>query len=158
MRCVYMCIILCVCKSLSCVWLFVTPMDSSLPGSSGDGILQARIWEWVAIPFSRGSSLPRNQTHVSHIASRFFVVWATREHSHKKWNVQTACSIPESNKILYLNSVWIKIKLAMLLLYIVMFLTLDTNNLQSNHEIPVLKDSYFCKIVFIVTLSHLMAK
>ena len=46
----------------------------------------------------------------------------------------------------------------MLLLYIVIFLTLDTNNLQSNHEMPELKDSYFCKIVFIVTLSHLMAK
>ena len=36
------------------------------------GILQARILEWVAFPFSRGSSQPRNQTQVSHIADRFF--------------------------------------------------------------------------------------
>ena len=43
------------------------------------GILQARIPEWVAIPFSRGSSQPRNGTQVSHIASRFFAIWATRE-------------------------------------------------------------------------------
>jgi len=37
------------------------PMDYSLPGSSVHGILQARILEWVAISFSRGSSQPRNQ-------------------------------------------------------------------------------------------------
>ena len=36
------------------------------------GILQARVLEWVAIPFSRGSSQPRDQTQVSHIAGRFF--------------------------------------------------------------------------------------
>ena len=43
------------------------------------GILQARIQEWVAIPFSRGSSQPRDQTQVSHIAGRFFTSWATKE-------------------------------------------------------------------------------
>ena len=43
------------------------------------GILQARILEWVAVPFSRGSSQPRDQTQVSCIASRFFTSWATRE-------------------------------------------------------------------------------
>ena len=43
------------------------------------GILQARILEWVAIPFSRGSSQPRNRTQVSHIAGGFFTSWATRE-------------------------------------------------------------------------------
>ena len=42
-------------------------------------ILQARIMEWVAFPFSRGSSQPRNRTQVSHIAGRFFTSWATRE-------------------------------------------------------------------------------
>ena len=36
------------------------PMDCSLPGSSIHGIFQARILEWIAIPFSRGSSQPRN--------------------------------------------------------------------------------------------------
>ena len=43
------------------------------------GILQARILERVAIPFSRGSSWPRDQTQVSYIAGRFFTIWATRE-------------------------------------------------------------------------------
>ena len=37
------------------------------------GILQARILEWVAFPFSRRSSQPRDQTQVSHIAGRFFL-------------------------------------------------------------------------------------
>ena len=41
------------------------------------GILQARILEWVAFPFSRGLSQPRDQTHVSHIARGFFTSWAT---------------------------------------------------------------------------------
>ena len=54
-------------------------MDYSLPGSSVHGILQARIQEWVAMPSSRGSSQPRNQTQVSHIAGRFFTIWVTRE-------------------------------------------------------------------------------
>ena len=43
------------------------PMDYRVPG-----ILQARILEWVAFPFSRRSSQPRDQTQVSHIADRFF--------------------------------------------------------------------------------------
>ena len=54
-------------------------MDCSLPGSSVHGILQARILEWVAIPFSRGSFQPRDQTQVSCIAARFFTIWATKE-------------------------------------------------------------------------------
>ena len=48
------------------------PMDCSPPGSSVHGILQARILEWVAISFSRGSSQPRDRTQVSCIAGRFF--------------------------------------------------------------------------------------
>ena len=43
------------------------------------GILRARILEWVAVPFSRGSSQPRDQTQVSCIAGRFSTSWATRE-------------------------------------------------------------------------------
>ena len=43
------------------------------------GILQARILEWVAFPFSRGSSQHRDQTQVYSIAERFFTSWATRE-------------------------------------------------------------------------------
>ena len=54
-------------------------MDYSLPVSIGHGIFQAKILEWVAISFSRGSSWPRGRTWVSCIAGRFFTVWATRE-------------------------------------------------------------------------------
>ena len=43
------------------------------------GIFQARIMEWVAFPFSRGSSQTRDQTQVSCIAGEFFTSWATRE-------------------------------------------------------------------------------
>ena len=50
------------------------PMDCSLPGSSVHGILQARILDWVGIPFSRESSQPRDRTQVSCIADRFFTV------------------------------------------------------------------------------------
>ena len=55
------------------------PMDCSLPGSMVHGIFQARILEWAAISFSRGSSQPRDQTWVSCIADRRFTIWATRE-------------------------------------------------------------------------------
>ena len=51
----------------------------NLPGSSVHGILQARIPEWVAIPFSRGSSWPRDRTQVSCTAGKFFTFWATSE-------------------------------------------------------------------------------
>ena len=43
------------------------------------GILQAGILEWVAVPFSRESSQPRDWTQISHIAGGFFTSWATRE-------------------------------------------------------------------------------
>ena len=58
------------------------PMDCSLPGSSVHRILQARIMEWVAILFSRGSSLSSDRTLVAHIAGRFFSVCVTREASN----------------------------------------------------------------------------
>ena len=55
------------------------PKDCSLPGSSVYGIFQARILEWVAISFSRGSSWPRDWSQVSRIVGRRFTVWATWE-------------------------------------------------------------------------------
>jgi len=48
------------------------PMDCSLLGSSVHGILQARILEWVAFPFSRGPSQPRDRTRASRIVGGFF--------------------------------------------------------------------------------------
>ena len=56
-----------------CPTLF-DPMDYSSPGTSVHGLLQARIQEWVAIPFSMGSSQPRDRAQVSCIAGRFFTV------------------------------------------------------------------------------------
>ena len=59
-------------------WLCLTlchPTDCSPPGSSVHRILQARILEWVVVPFSRGSSRSRDQ--ISCIAGRFFTIWAT---------------------------------------------------------------------------------
>ena len=55
------------------------PSDCSLPGSSLYGILQARILDWVAISFSRGTSQLREWTQVSCVAGRRFNLWATRE-------------------------------------------------------------------------------
>ena len=51
------------------------------------GILQARILEWVAFPFSRGSSQPRDRAQVSRIADGLFTCWATRvkEQNNKEW-------------------------------------------------------------------------
>ena len=79
-------------------------MDCSLPGFSVHGIFQARILEWVAIPFSRGSSQPRDWTWVSCTVGRFFTVWATIYvikyvfESAKKFN---------SGKITYLSLSWV---------------------------------------------------
>ena len=64
-------------RSLSRVRL-CDPMDCSLPRSSVHGIFQARVLEWVAISFSRGSSWPRDQTQASRTVGRCFTVWATR--------------------------------------------------------------------------------
>ena len=55
------------------------PLDCSPPSSSVHGILEARIMEWVAISFSRGSSPPRDRAQVSHIAGRRFNLYTTRE-------------------------------------------------------------------------------
>ena len=66
-------------KSLSSVQLFPIRWTVAPSGSSVRCILQEDLPEWIAFPFSRGSSQPRDQTWVSCIASRFFTIWATRE-------------------------------------------------------------------------------
>ena len=60
----------------SCLAL-CNPMYYSLPGSPVHGISQARILEWVAISFSKGSSTPRDGIWVSCIVDRLFTIWAT---------------------------------------------------------------------------------
>ena len=62
----------------SCTALF-DPVDCTLPGSSIDGIFQARVLEWVAVSFCRGSSWPKDRTQVFCIAGRRFTRWATGE-------------------------------------------------------------------------------
>ena len=74
-------------KSLSHVWL------CDLVHYTVHGILQARILEWVAFPFSRGSSQPKDQTHVSCIAGRFFTSWATKEALMRRKSVESESSI-----------------------------------------------------------------
>ena len=83
--CVRVCARVCVrthacSRVLSCVQLFVTRWNCSLPGSAVHGILQARILEWVAISSSGGSSPPRDQTWVSCISCRFFTTSAKKGH------------------------------------------------------------------------------
>ena len=67
------------CVSHSILSNSLCPMDCSPWGSSIHGILQAKILEWVAISFSRGSTWPRDWTQVSCFAGGFFTVWATTE-------------------------------------------------------------------------------
>ena len=64
-----------VAQSFPTLW---DPIDCSPPVSSVCGILQVRALEWVALPFSRGSSQLRDGTLVSCIAGRVFTAWATR--------------------------------------------------------------------------------
>ena len=69
-------------KSLQLCPTLCNSVDCSPPDSSVHGSLQARILEWVAMPSSRGSSQPRDQTHVSYVSwvgSRFFATRATWE-------------------------------------------------------------------------------
>ena len=63
------------------------PMDCSLPGSFVHGISQARILEWVAISFSRGSSRPRDRTYVSCVAGRLRL-------SHFKYSIPNSSISP----------------------------------------------------------------
>ena len=73
------------------------PMDCSPPGSSVCEIFHARILEWFAISFSRGSSQPSDRTRVSCSAGRFFTDWATRE-AHPSW--KHTGSPDEHNKLI----------------------------------------------------------
>ena len=74
----------------SCL-ILCKPMDCSPPGSSVHGILQARMLEWVAIPFSRGSSWHRGQTCVSCISRQILYHWA----NGKPFLVHNRCLLGE---------------------------------------------------------------
>ena len=68
----YLVYLMCIGLVTSVSLTLCNPMDCSPPGSSVHGILQARMLEWVVMPSSRGSSLPRDRTCGSCLASRFF--------------------------------------------------------------------------------------
>ena len=70
----YVFVCMCVCQSLSRVWLFAISWTVAHQAP-----LSVEKLEWVAISFSKGSSQPRVQTQVSCTAARFFAIWATRE-------------------------------------------------------------------------------
>ena len=72
------------------VWLFCDPLDYIPPDSSVHGILQARLLEWVAISFSRGSSWTRDRTQISCIAGGFF----TTELPKNPIQIQPSSSVP----------------------------------------------------------------
>ena len=96
----------------SCLTL-CDPMYYSLPGSSFHGIFLTRILEWVAIPFSRGSSWPRDRTWVSCTAGGFFTIWATREVSwvveqnkSRAWALAAECLGSSSSQITHSLCGW----------------------------------------------------
>ena len=80
-------------------------MDCRLLQSSVHGIFQARVVEWVAISFSRGSSWPRDRTWVSHIIGRHFTIWVTREVLSPEINV----FLEPQNVILFGNRVFVNV-------------------------------------------------
>ena len=91
-------------------------MNSSPPGSSVHGILQARTLEWAAIPFSSGSSWLRDWTRVSCIAGRFFTIWAPgKPNSLVKLNLQSSLLFASlKNKIHFLPELFQKKSIAFL--------------------------------------------
>ena len=103
------------------------PMNCSPPDFSVHGILQARILEWIAIPFTRRSSRPRDWTRVSCTAGRFFTIWTTKEALWKLRNLlwelkgDIAVQNPPSSFLESLDKLIIKL---LLLLSLNKFLTL----------------------------------
>ena len=80
----------CACVLAQSYLTLCDPVDCSLPGSSVHGILQARILEWVAISFSRGSSQLRDRTCVSCIGRRILYRWATWKAPERGPNAEAA--------------------------------------------------------------------
>ena len=98
--------IICVCVLVvqSCLTL-CDAMNRSPPGSSVHGFLQARILEWIAIPFSTGSSWPKDQGLVFCITGRFFTIWATG----KSFSLYIKCLLIGTSRIDIFCTVHMKI-------------------------------------------------
>ena len=89
--------------ALSCVWLFTTPWTIGHQASLSMEFFRQECWSGVAIPFPGGSFWPGDQTQISHIAGRFFNVWAIRE-AHIYYLGSTYFWILKMWKHFYINS------------------------------------------------------
>ena len=95
--------LLTVCAKLLQLYLTLwDPMACNLSGSSVGGFLQARVMEWVAVPYSRGSSWPRDRTRVSYISCTGRQVLLSRRKVNQKigntWSWQRSREIQESRR------------------------------------------------------------
>ena len=88
------------CISCSVMSDSLNPMNCSPPGSSAQGILQARILEWVAISYSRGSFRLTDRTRVSCIAGGFFTICTIGEAQNDVYIVGSLCCTVETNTTL----------------------------------------------------------
>ena len=89
-------------------------MDCRPPGSSIHGILQARTLEWVAIPFSRGSSQTGVWTRISHIAGRFFTCLSHQGSKSLEWDQITVKIMRQ----LYLLSFYSQVMIVMIIKFL----------------------------------------
>ena len=94
----------CCCLAAALCPTVCSPVDCSPPGSSVHGIFQARILEWVAIPFSRGSFPLRDQTCVSCISKQNHQ--GSLPVTDKKYNLKITCSSLCSGSVSCFNSAW----------------------------------------------------
>ena len=134
--------------SQSCQTVY-DPMGCRLPGSSVHGIFQATVLEWVAISFSRGSSQPRDQTHVSHIVDRLFTIWATREVIIYIYNLPSSFGFPSHlghHRVLS-SLCYIVGSLSLSVLYIVMYICQSQSPSSSSFRalITILSSLHFLK-------------
>ena len=131
-----------------CMWVaqscptLCNPMDCSPPGSSVHEIIQARVLEWVAIPFSRGSSQTRHQTLVFCIAERFFTIWATGE-----------AHIKAESSILFLLARWFypAVYSAALTFHFFFLIFLSALLLTSYRGARTFNVMFFCLVLHIMT-------
>ena len=103
---VYFLVCVCVCVlSHSVVFISLKPIDFSPPGSSVHGTFQARILEWVVIPFSRGFFQSRDQTCVSSLVGGFFATSITWEGQcvHMYACVWVWCVYPSTGQFIFCN-------------------------------------------------------
>ena len=100
------CMTMCCAKSLQLGLTLCDPVDCRPPSSFVPGISQARILEWIAIPFSTGTSGPRDRTFISCIAGRLFTIWAARRALIQlQYNIKTRwLTLVQSTELIWILS------------------------------------------------------